>query len=74
MSKFVTIMEDIGGDTREVAINLEKVNEIRDDGDSLTFSFGPENETAAIFDDRLRAALASHGIVFSENSTAAKAA
>ena len=74
MSNFVTIREDVGGDTREVAINLDAVQEIRDDGDSLTFSFGLEHETAAIFDEALRAALAARGIVFSENAEVAKAA
>ncbi len=74
MSKFILVREDIGGEFREVAINLAAVQEIRNDGDVLTFVFTDGNSTAAIFDDDLRAALAAHGITFPVNVSVAKAA
>ncbi len=74
MSNFVTIREDIGGDTREVAINLNSVQEIRNDGDVLMFAFADGISTVAILDEALQAGLAAHGVVFSENAEVAKAA
>lgn len=74
MSQFILVREDIGGEFRKVAVNLEKVNEIRDDGDVLTFAFADGTTTVAILDDDLRAALAAHGITFPVNVSVAKAA
>ena len=74
MSKFIMIKEDIGGEFREVAINLAAVQEIRNDGDVLTFVFTDGNSTAAIFDDDLRAALSVRGITFCVNDAIAPAA
>ena len=74
MKNFITVKEEIGGETRRVAINLDAVCEIRDDGGNLTFSFGVDNETIAILDDDLRSSLAAHGVVFEKPKAMAEAA
>jgi hypothetical protein len=74
MKNYISVKEDIGGETRRVDINLDQVLEIRHEDDNLTFSFGPENVTVAVLDDDLRAALATHGIVFEISETRAEAA
>lgn len=75
MSKFLTVNEDIGGEFRRVAVNLDAVCEIRDEANgTVTFAFALENETTAVLDDDLISTLASHGIVFETPKAMAEAA